>query len=431
MDDGSCVDFGGLVAEAQKGPRPPATRARLIGYLGAIVAAASVAPAGEELPTVVPCRKRPDKQPCQESILVHRQQVPPQLRWRCPACGDAGQIENWEATQWNFEPDLAPSSREEPRMTVRLEGRDLGRLLDELIDQRPALAVLHLARPTSDGWKLRLTYRQLEAVVNGAADAAEGGLPAERDFALYMAVSPFSTALEECDECEEGSHVVVNAADELEYEPRLLFPPARQASTRAPRARRPPHTIYRIRVQLRGVRPPVWRRLDVPSDLTIRHLHHLLQGAFGWQFSGPFLVRDTTGRTVADLGYDHPVLGEHFEDAGVVLLRDLAQLPGARLTYLYKFEFEPDGWEHDVEVESITPGSIDVPRLLAGKRACPPESARGPADYAQKLELLGTIQGGPRKVRTTLGAGFEGYDPEVFDLEEVQCRIEELRVPYR
>lgn len=33
---------------------------------------------------------------------------------------------------------------------------------------------------------------------------------------------------------------------------------------------------------LRDVRPPIWRRVSVAPDLTLRDLHHVLQVAFAW-----------------------------------------------------------------------------------------------------------------------------------------------------
>lgn len=30
------------------------------------------------------------------------------------------------------------------------------------------------------------------------------------------------------------------------------------------------------------MRPPIWRRLELPADSTLFELHHILQGAMGW-----------------------------------------------------------------------------------------------------------------------------------------------------
>ena len=41
--------------------------------------------------------------------------------------------------------------------------------------------------------------------------------------------------------------------------------------------------IYQIKITLLGTKPPIWRRLLVPADLTLAQLHNVLQIAMGWE----------------------------------------------------------------------------------------------------------------------------------------------------
>jgi Plasmid pRiA4b ORF-3-like protein. len=40
--------------------------------------------------------------------------------------------------------------------------------------------------------------------------------------------------------------------------------------------------VMQVNVSLRGLRPPIWRRLEVPARITLAGLHAVLQTAFGW-----------------------------------------------------------------------------------------------------------------------------------------------------
>jgi len=48
------------------------------------------------------------------------------------------------------------------------------------------------------------------------------------------------------------------------------------------KATRQAEGIVSLKVTLRGIRPPVWRRLWVPGRMTLGDLHHVIQAAMGW-----------------------------------------------------------------------------------------------------------------------------------------------------
>jgi hypothetical protein len=39
---------------------------------------------------------------------------------------------------------------------------------------------------------------------------------------------------------------------------------------------------FRVRLDLQGAKPPVWRRLELPGDLTLARLHDVIQAVMGW-----------------------------------------------------------------------------------------------------------------------------------------------------
>ena len=59
-----------------------------------------------------------------------------------------------------------------------------------------------------------------------------------------------------------------------------LFEQRQQPSRRRPR--RSEVVTYRVRIDLNRTRPPLWRRLELASDLFLDQVHEVIQMAFGW-----------------------------------------------------------------------------------------------------------------------------------------------------
>jgi hypothetical protein len=92
--------------------------------------------------------------------------------------------------------------------------------------------------------------------------------------------------------------------------------------------------VYQIKVTLKGSKPPIWRRIQVPSETTLVQLHRILQRVMGWE--GSHLYQFVIG----GITYGEPaMLGElDAKDARTVTLEilDLQEdetLEGIRLRY--------------------------------------------------------------------------------------------------
>jgi hypothetical protein len=136
-----------------------------------------------------------------------------------------------------------------------------------------------------------------------------------------------------------------------------------------------------VKITLRGSKPPIWRRLEVPSGITLTRLHDAIQQSFGWDGSHLWVFSTPAG--------EYGITGQGLDcrSAAARKLSGVAPGPGERIRYTYDFG---DDWEHDILVEDVLtaePG-VAYPRCTAGRRASPPEDCGGMWGYAYLLEVL-------------------------------------------
>ena len=128
---------------------------------------------------------------------------------------------------------------------------------------------------------------------------------------------------------------------------------------------------FRVRVDLVGAKPPIWRRLELPGSITLAQLHEVLQVAFDWDNS--HLHEFTAGRTRYGVP-DGDSLGGA-QDERLVTMGQLLDRPGAHLDYEYDFG---DSWKHRLVVEQIDySGTAPVAMCTGGRRAAPVEDSGG------------------------------------------------------
>ena len=172
--------------------------------------------------------------------------------------------------------------------------------------------------------------------------------------------------------------------------------------------------VLQLRVDLRGSKPPIWRRLQVPGDIALRELHTLLQVAFDWHSTHMYAFDTAYGR----FGIPDPELGLRSDTK--VTLEQVAAGPGTKLTYTYDFG---DDWEHVIAVEGTVPredASI-YPRCVGGRRKAPPEDCGGIWGYQELLEILDNPAHEEHEDRLEwLGIDRpDQHDPAHFDTDEV------------
>lgn len=170
----------------------------------------------------------------------------------------------------------------------------------------------------------------------------------------------------------------------------------------------PSASTFRIKVTLKGIRPPIWRRLLVPDTLKLPEFHRVLQYAMGWQnIHLHHFTLGSQGYGIPDFFEPDDTLNERRYTIGDLLTAE-------HETLLYEYDFG-DGWQHQVVLEKILPfdKTLELPCCLQGRRACPPEDIGGPRSY---LNFLAAIKDPEHpeheELRDRVGAEF---DPEAFD----------------
>ena len=175
---------------------------------------------------------------------------------------------------------------------------------------------------------------------------------------------------------------------------------------------------YQMTITLRGIRPPIWRRVQVPGAIRLAALHQVIQTVFGWTNSHlhQFVA---AGRT-----YGQPDdFDEAVEDESGVTLAKALGTRTKRFLYVYDFG---DNWEHDVVIENIIAGNsgIERPLCLGGRRHRPPEDCGGPPGYQNFLEAV--RDPGHEEHAAMLEWVGGSFDPEAFDIAAVNRALVSL-----
>ncbi|NUT46919.1 MAG: plasmid pRiA4b ORF-3 family protein [Saccharothrix sp.] len=180
-------------------------------------------------------------------------------------------------------------------------------------------------------------------------------------------------------------------------------------------------SVHRLKITLVGSKPPIWRRVEVPSTTPLVRLHQVIQDAFAWEDYHLWTFQTPAGR----YGMPDPELGHG--DAAAVTLADVAGAPKDRVGNLYDFG---DSWDHDVLVEDVVtaePG-VAYPRCLTGRRAAPPEDCGGIGGYAHLCDVLadpGHTEHADLVEWLELDDPAD-FDPAAFDADEVNEYLSRL-----
>lgn len=179
--------------------------------------------------------------------------------------------------------------------------------------------------------------------------------------------------------------------------------------------------VYQLKVTLRDTKPPIWRRIQVRSDVTLGKLHDILQVIMGWEDDHlhQFMIDDVYySRIYPDLDF-----GRKVEDESKVKLDQV--IPAENIRFGYEYDFG-DNWYHQIPVEKILSSEERkyYPVCIKGERACPPEDVGSVWSYDSFLSILSDPDN-PERVDLLEWVGGD-FDPEQFDLEAVNKKLRRI-----
>ena len=173
--------------------------------------------------------------------------------------------------------------------------------------------------------------------------------------------------------------------------------------------------LFRVKVTLKGIKPPIWRRLLIQDTASLSDLHEAIQVVIGW--TGYHLYQfDICGGY-----YGNPKMVEGVSSDARMKLANLFKDGVRRFTYTYDFG---DDWDHTVFIECDQP-KLDgqfYPLCVGGNRNGPPEDCGGPWGYQELLDILANPDHPEHEERSEWLGGREIH-PEMFDLNGINAKL--------
>ena len=180
---------------------------------------------------------------------------------------------------------------------------------------------------------------------------------------------------------------------------------------------------YQLHIALEDMHPLIWRRLWIPSNLSLVKLDRVIQAAMGWTNSHLHefeIAGERYGHINDDWGQDDRLLDERRRTIGTLLAQDVPAF-----SYLYDFG---DNWQHTIVVEKVmrSDEGNNWTQCIAGANACPPEDVGGTGGYEEFVEAISD----PTHEEHVAMRRWHGgpYDPLGFDINAVNRELRRLRL---
>ena len=177
--------------------------------------------------------------------------------------------------------------------------------------------------------------------------------------------------------------------------------------------------VARLLIELEDISPRIWRRVDVPTGITLTTLHEVIQAVMRWEYAHLYEFR--AGERV----YGDPFPGMESPSRRVYKASGirLNQLIDRGVTsFLYVYDFGDD-WRHRITIEDLRDGDADTdyPVFVEGARRAPPEDVGGLPGFEAFLKAIGNRRH-PQHAELTEWSG-GGFDPDDIEPREIELDL--------
>lgn len=150
--------------------------------------------------------------------------------------------------------------------------------------------------------------------------------------------------------------------------------------------------VYQFKITLSGSKPPIWRRILVPSNYSFWDLHVAIQDSMGLldYHLHSFFLKDPITNSKIEIGIpneEDEIFDKKVFPDNKVKISKYFSMENSSADYEYDFG---DSWIHKIKIEKIIDAAAggQYPKCIAGKMACPPEDCGGIHGYYDFLAIL-------------------------------------------
>ena len=147
--------------------------------------------------------------------------------------------------------------------------------------------------------------------------------------------------------------------------------------------------VYQFKVELSGIKPLIWRLIEVPSDYSFWDLHVAIQDSMGWldYHLHSFSLHSPFNKKKIEIGIPEGEFDTTILPGWNIPINQFFKEPGNEMVYDYDFG---DGWSHKVILMGmfLKQNRKKLPVCIDGERACPPEDCGGVPGYYNLIDIL-------------------------------------------